>query len=183
MKYKALGVIGVVLLVLLTAPSTLGQTTTGVEGKPTAPTLIVWRYIWWDPSVIYADSVTHLHAGMDVLALGRSRYSIRVVIYDPYPDINGRPVIVSHTIVGCSPGPGFRFNYDRARRAWVFYSGICDAMGIFSNNFGITARWQPRIFGEYRAEVTTCIHEPIGGGCESRSDTLVVLWRTRPRPR
>ncbi len=86
-----------------------------------------------------------------------------------------------HTLVGCSPGPGFRFDYDRARRAWVFYSGICYATWRgFYNTFGITARWQPRIFGEYRAEVTACAHE-LFTSCSSRSATLVVLWRWRSR--
>ncbi len=176
MKYKALGVIGAVLLVLLTAPSTLGQTTTGVENTqpPRVPDIIWWPYIWWNPPIIDTGSVTHLHAGMRVITTRNSlRYSVRVVIYDPYPDRNGRPEIVSHTLIGCMPVRGFRYDY--IRRAWVFDSGICFAWGIrSSNDFGITARWRPTVPGRYVAEVTACIHE-LGGGCESRSATLVVL--------
>ncbi len=179
MKYKALGVIGAVLLVLLTAPSTLGQTTTGVEGKPTpnaGTDIIIGRtYIWWDPSVIFAGSVTRLHAGMDVLSSSprvRYFYSIRVVVYDPHPAINGRPVLVSHTLVGCRTHAEFR--YDHMRRAWVFDSGICFAWG--SNSFRIIASWRPMVPGRYMAEVTGCLHG-LTTGCSSRSATLTVLWR------
>jgi hypothetical protein len=174
-KYKALGVMGAVLLVLLVAPSALGQVTTGGEDKPTPNTFIAWPYIWWNPSSIYAGSVTYLNAGINVISfLGQSTYSVKVVVYDPYPAMNGKPVIVSHTLVGCRPDAGFTFTYDSRMGAWVFYSGVCDARGIgIYNTFGITASWQPKVSGTYVAEVTACVHELIGG-CESQSASLVV---------
>jgi len=177
-KYKTLGVIGAVLLVLLVAPSTLGQVTTGGKEKPTPDTLIAWPYIWWNPTTIYAGSVTYLNAGIGVISLlGHSIYSVKVVVYDPYPTINGRPEIVSQTLVGCRPDAGFTFTYDNRMGAWVFYSGVCNAVGIgFYNIFGITARWQPKVSGTYVAEVTACVHELLGG-CESQSASLVVLNR------
>ncbi len=177
MKYKALGIIGAVLLVLLTAPSTLGQTTTGVEitQPPRVPGIIWWPYIWWNPSVIFAGSVTHLHAGIQVISRSSLSYSIRVVIYDPYPDRNfPPPLIVSHSLVGCGIGRP-NIIYDPRIRAWVINSGECFVRGGYiSGNFGITARWQPRVAGTYRAEVTACVNEPLGRRCESRSATLFV---------
>ncbi len=179
-KYKTLGVIGAVLLVLLAAPSTLGQTTTGGEDKPTPNLIIIgWTYIWWDPSYIYPGSITFLNAGMDVIALGAPfKYSIRVVIYDPYPVTNGGPVLVSHTLVGCRPGPGFSFEYDPARRAWVFYSGICTSTRTGYDSLRITARWRPREPGIYMAEITSCLHE-LPTSCASSRAMLIVFGRWR----
>ncbi len=183
MKYKALGVIGAVLLVLLMAPSTLGQDTTGGEVRKVGSALLIWGpYIGWSPPFIPAGSETRLSAGISVISFGVNslRYSIRVVVYDPYPVTNGRPEIISNRLLfDCSPGSGFRFDYDYARRAWVFDSGICSTqLRGFYNNFGITASWRPRVAGTYRAEVIACVHEQFGGGCESRSATLIVLrWR------
>ncbi len=176
MKYKALGVIGAVLLVLLTAPSTLGQDTTSVENTQTLQrgNIIIGRlYIRWDPSIIYRDSKTFLRAGMDVSASPRVRYfySIRVVVYDPYPAKNGRPEIESRTLVGCRTHAEFR--YDHMRRAWVFDSGLCSASG--RNSFEITARWRPTVPGTYRADVIGCIRGPFGDtSCAIRLAMLTV---------
>ncbi len=161
MKYKALGVIGAVLLVLLTAPSTLGQTTTGVEGKPTPNagiTTIGRTYIWWNPSVIFAGSVTHLHAGVSAVPILNRPYFVRVAIYDPYPTRNGRPVIVLGWSSGCRPVREITFTYDYARRAWVLHL-VCDEKGRIIYGIHIIARWRPEVPGIYIADIRVCPHE------------------------
>jgi hypothetical protein len=172
-KNKAFGLMGVVLLVLLVAPSTLGYVITS-KGKPEPDTLIAWPYISWQPSAIYTGSIAYLNAGINIITLTTSTYSIEVIVYDPYPTLNGNPVIVSYSLNGCNPASGFKFTYDYGMGAWVFYSGICYASNPnLSNSFGITASWQPKVPGTYVAEVTACINE-LFGGCESQSASLVV---------
>lgn len=145
-----------------------------IAGAPSGEkpnTLIAWPYASWSPSVILAGQTSRLSAGVTVITLTTTEYTLQVEIYDNNPSINGPPQIISANLGGSCSYSSFYYSNGK----WVFYAGPCSVIPplLFPTSYGITAIWSPKVPGTYDTWVTVCITELLGG-CESTYISLTV---------